>query len=518
MIFNSSLTFALAAALLIATSGTAWAAEGDDAWTVPVLIGSTILIGLVTSYLLYRAARANRELIIRNAAQEARKLFDQPSQDTLSPEDARPVQIPPELAADEKSAQTINKLVEEHTRERVQEIKQEYSIKYQLAVQEREKELKLFKRDLDTMRKSHDQMKQENVQVRTEAKQTEAVVKGASEGLVILNQKGEVVFMNESAQKILETDGSKKMGRPILENLPEKAMVSLARSGGAAGQPVVESTSKDENVKRVLRASTAVIQDDSGKTLGMLNVLSDVTQQKELEQAKKNLLSNITHEIRTPIVAMQKSALVLTSRQIGALNEAQANCLDIVVRNLDRLSRLVEDMLDAASIEAGKLRIRFSLNRIEKTVSDTCDLLEQWVRSKKITLVREIEKNLPEFMFDADKVSQALSNLISNAIKFTPAGGTITVKAVCEPTGNAVLISVADTGVGISKENFTKLFKRFEQFGEQAGITGTGLGLSITKEIIERHGGTIAVESELNKGSVFTLSLPTKQKVAGGQT
>jgi signal transduction histidine kinase len=187
-----------------------------------------------------------------------------------------------------------------------------------------------------------------------------------------------------------------------------------------------------------------------------------------------------------------------------------------VHRNLQHLSRLVEDLLDIAKIESGKMRLKFAPARIDRLVLDACEALGTWGKSKDITLESEVDKSLPELTLDSVKITQVLNNLIGNAIKFTPRGGKITV-ACAWNDDHTVKVSVKDTGVGIAKENIAKLFGRFEQFGDQQGISGTGLGLCISKEIVERHGGKIFAESEEKKGSTFTFTLPIKQpQVIGG--
>jgi two-component system cell cycle sensor histidine kinase PleC len=175
------------------------------------------------------------------------------------------------------------------------------------------------------------------------------------------------------------------------------------------------------------------------------------------------------------------------------------------------LSRLVEDILDIAKIDSGKVKIKVKLSKLDKVINEACDVLETWAKAKEIQIVRQVEKT-PEMMIDPDKITQILNNLISNAIKFTPASGKITVSSIFVPDKNLVKVSVVDTGVGISKENVAKLFKRFEQFGDQQGIMGTGLGLVISKDFVERHGGEITVDSVENKGTTFTFTLPVKKE------
>ncbi len=496
---------------LLAGSSNAWADSAESRATWFFLLSVTGGISLVIAYVLYRGAHLKSKV-------DLEAIRPEPLQEPSAAKPHEPLisvrekikRIPNlKIADDETAVKQISKLVEDETRERIQEIKQEYNVKYQVAVQEKSREVEQVKRDFASIKAQYDEVEKKFKEADIEKKQTEAVVRSIAEGLVVVNNKGDVLLMNPSAEKLLGTEKEKKIGKNILEGLPNELMVSLARESGEAGEKVIEFTSKSENTKKILRASSAVIQNENGQTVGMLNILTDVTKQRELDEIKTSFVSNITHELRTPIVAMQKAASLLLNQQAGPLNDVQTNFVNIVSRNLGHLSRLVEDLLDVAKIDAGKMRIRLSTCRLDKVINDACDSLDTWARSKGVAIKRELEKSLPEMPIDPDKITQVLNNLIGNAIKFTPTGGTIFVRADWTADGK-IKVEVEDNGVGISPENLTKLFKRFEQFGDQTGITGTGLGLSITKEIIERHGGVIDVKSREKKGTTFSFTLPAK--------
>jgi len=388
-------------------------------------------------------------------------------------------------------------------------------------VQEKNKEVEIVKKEYFDVKQKYDATNQLYKKVEEEKKTTDAIVKNIAEGLVVVNQRGEVLLMNPSAEKILGIQKEKKLGKPILDDMRDELMISLSHESKDQGERVIEFKSKDENIKRILRSSSAVIQNENGQTVGMVNILTDVTKQRELDDIKNKFISNLTHELRTPVVAMQKAMTILLgpgAQAAGPLNETQTNFLNIVSRNLSHLNRLVEDLLDVAKIDSGKLRIKIVPSRLDKVINDACFALDTWAKSKDIQIIKNMDKGFPEIPIDPDKIMQVLNNLIGNAIKFTPQNGKITVSSGWHPDGTKIVVSVSDTGTGIAPENIPKLFQRFEQFGDQQGISGTGLGLSIAKEIVERHGGEITVHSELKKGSIFTFTLPLKQNrnIAGG--
>ena len=484
--------------------------------TAVIIIVVAMLIAAGTAVLLNRAAHAKKEVRAQATDEERRPETAAPTLTSALREKLQRLPVPSENR--EGAFQTISKIVEEETEERLKEVKQEYSVKYQVMMQEKNKEVEGIRREFNKAVEQYDEVKREYKKVEIEKKNTEAVVKSIAEGLVVVNQKGEVLLMNPAAEKLLGVQNEKKIGKPIVEGLGSEHLVSMSRQmDGSSGEKVVEYTSKDENVKKVIRSSSAVIQDENGQTVGMVNVLTDITKQKELDEIKTRFVSNVTHELRTPMVAMQKAIEILNDKSSGTLNTTQANFLGIVQRNLQMLSRLVEDLLDMAKIESGKMRLKFLPTRLDKIVNDACDSLVTWANSKDIQVIRDIDKSLPEISLDSVKITQVLNNLIGNAIKFTPRSGKIFVNSGWNDT-ESLKVSVADTGVGVAKENLPKLFGRFEQFGDLQGISGTGLGLCISKEIVERHNGRISVESEEKKGATFTFILPLKQQqsIGGG--
>jgi len=480
--------------------------------TAIMLIAVSVIVAIVTAFALNRAAHSKKE--VRIGASDTQK----PAV-TASINDAlrEKLQRLPVRAADrDLTMQALSKIVEEETETRLKEVKQEYSVKYQVMVQEKNKEADVVRRQYTNVLEKYDESQRDYKRVEIEKKNTEAVVKSIAEGLVVVNQKGEVLLMNPAAEKLLGVPTDKKVGKSITDNVGSEYMVSLTREVEGTGEKVVEYTSKDENVKKTIRQSSAVIQDEDGRTVGMVNVLTDITKQKELDEIKNRFVSNVTHELRTPIVAMQKAAEILLDKKGPPLTDIQQNFLGIIHRNLQHLSRLVEDLLDIAKIESGKMRLKFIPTRLDKLVTDACDSLVTWAKSKDIELERNVDKSLPEISMDSVKITQVLNNLIGNAIKFTPRGGKIFVTSGWNDE-MSLKITVQDTGVGITKENLPKLFGRFEQFGDQQGISGTGLGLCISKEIVEKHGGKISAESEEKKGSKFMFTLPIKQPtVIGG--
>ena len=345
--------------------------------------------------------------------------------------------------------------------------------------------------------------------VAEDKKETEAVIHSIAEGLVVVDSHGKVIMMNPAAEKLLGVSKKDKLGQQITDNMKDEQLVSLIRKHpGKEGREIELATHADET-KKTLRASTAVIENEEGKTVGMVSVLSDITKQKELDQMKSGFVANVSHELRTPLVAMEKSIALILNKDAGPLTQTQEQFLSIAHRNLERLSGLINDLLNLSKFEAGKVELKKSPVAIDKVIIESIEGIQNWAKARGVLVITKIEASLPEITVDANRIIQVLTNLISNAIKFTPQGGTITVEAKLFDA-QSMLISVADTGIGIAKENLSKLFEKFYQVGERVAtdISGTGIGLSIVKEIVELHRGRIWAESEKGQGAKFTFTLP----------
>jgi signal transduction histidine kinase len=221
----------------------------------------------------------------------------------------------------------------------------------------------------------------------------------------------------------------------------------------------------------------------------------------------------MSHELRTPLNAIIGFSDVLES--IASLDDKQKRYVRNIQTSGKVLLEMINDILDLAKIESGKMEVRLSDFRIDAVINAQCDMARPLTERKNIDLETEIEPELPDMFQDQAKVQQILNNLLSNAIKFTPEGGRIVVSAA-QAGANDIIIKVADTGVGIAEEDQIAIFEKFRQGKSVVGggnamtreYSGTGLGLSIVKELCKLLGGEISLDSELGKGSTFTVRLP----------
>jgi len=252
--------------------------------------------------------------------------------------------------------------------------------------------------------------------------------------------------------------------------------------------------------------SISIIRDPDGNLAGSIGILQNISEKKRIERMKDDFISTVSHELRTPLTIMRESVSQVHDRILGEINADQEMVTGLALEGIDRLTRIVNDLLDMSKLEAGKVQLRLERFDMAEVAREVCQAFS--AKAKTIGLKLSVEGAVRAEVFaDRDKIVQVLTNLVGNATKFTEQGGiTISIEDRLTET----LVSVQDTGRGIHEQDRGKIFEKFQQFGREPGPgdRGTGLGLSICKSIIELHHGAISVESQPNRGSRFFFSLP----------
>jgi PAS domain S-box-containing protein len=259
-------------------------------------------------------------------------------------------------------------------------------------------------------------------------------------------------------------------------------------------------------------ATAAPIRRNDGTMTGIVMVMHDVSQQREIDRMKSDFISSVSHELRTPLTSIKAYAETMLNDR-NMTEDTKREFLGIINEESERLTKLINGILEISRIESGTIEIVRKPVNVTAIVSRAVADLEHLAGKKKIRLQTDIAEHLPELLGDENKIHSMVTNLVNNAIKFTPDNGLITVSA--QVSNNELVIKVTDTGMGIPKEDLPKIFSRFYRVhrpGKQ--IQGTGLGLAIVKEIVIRHDGRIDVESEIDKGSTFTVYLPITPQTA----
>ena len=361
-------------------------------------------------------------------------------------------------------------------------------------------------------------------EVNKEKAYIENLVDNAGDAIISTDVEDRILTWNHGAEVIFGYSKEETVGQSLTILLPSHRAGELeeirdkVRLTGVIRNLEVRRIRKDGII---IEASLAVspIRDKDDNVIGFLHLARDVTEKKryeerlkELDKMKSAFVSNVSHELRTPLTAIKASADNMLDRLIGDLNGKQVGYLTRIKSNSDRLARLINDLLDLSTIEAGKIDLRPTNLPLVTLVKEAAESLRPVAAEKLINLtVMSAEPGVIAWA-DRDKVIQVLMNLIGNALKFTPAGGKVAI-TVAKNSAAWMQISVIDTGPGIPAEEVNKVFGRFYQIG-QAGTQktqGTGLGLAISKALVEMHGGKIWAESEPGKGSTFSFTLPAEQ-------
>ena len=234
---------------------------------------------------------------------------------------------------------------------------------------------------------------------------------------------------------------------------------------------------------------------------------------KAMYEIQKEFTSTVSHELRTPLASIKMGIDLVFKKMLGEINKEQEDALGHVKLNVDRLKRLIDDILDLTKMESGKLQMNFIMNDIHRVIQEVTESQKDVAQSRGLYLKMELDDKIPKVVFDSDRIVQVLNNLLSNAIKFTKQGG-ITIKTQDKSQENHIIVSIKDTGKGIAEVDIQKLFQKFQQIesAQENEEGGTGLGLAICKEIISRHGGKIWVESKPGEGTTFNFILPIQER------
>jgi PAS domain S-box-containing protein len=346
-----------------------------------------------------------------------------------------------------------------------------------------------------------------------------ATIETVPAALMIFNLDGSVRLRNKAATDVF---GIEPQNPELRQNYwsrfkrvakdgslipPEKWISACALRGEHVYNQEIEIHHPDGRVFPIL-ASGAPLRNDLGHVAGAVVAFQDIARLREVDRMKDEFVSIVSHELRTPLTSIRGSVQLVLDDQGSVPDEEHRQLLQIALNNCERLVRIINDMLDVAKIESGNITLHQKACQVAELVRQSVQVVEGAARTANVTLEVSMPATLQPVMVDPDRIVQALVNLLSNAIKFAPEASTITIRA----SGNAqmVTLSVADQGEGIAPENLSRLFRKFQQVDSSSSRKrgGTGLGLAITKALIEQHGGRIMVDSEVNKGTRFTFTLP----------
>lgn len=344
-----------------------------------------------------------------------------------------------------------------------------------------------------------------------EVSEKEALLSSMIEGVLAIDRDEHVILINQAAQRMLELGPDDALGKFHWEVIRNAEINNLFKE--------VLKTKEQKEVKlqigpldeRAFMVYAAPIRAWGGNILGVVAVFHDVTEIRRLEKVRMEFVANVSHELRTPLTSIK--GFVETLKR-GAIDEREnaVNFLDIIERHTDRLNQLITDLLDLSRVETGKKKMDFQPIKVEELINRAVSHFMEISNKNRPKIKYNIPSDLPMVLADEEGIETVLKNLLDNAVKYTPKRGEINITSTDKD--DYIEIAVVDNGIGIPSRDLPRIFERFYCVDKARSreLGGTGLGLSIVKHIIEAHGGTVGVESEVGEGSRFTFTLSKVSK------
>lgn len=355
----------------------------------------------------------------------------------------------------------------------------------------------------------------------TEKKRIETMIRKLSEGIIGFDSDFKILFINPFARELLGLKEKKVIGKPAAElafandtfHLALDDLLEYAKSNKRyTRNKLIKGQMKDKPAYFIRKVILSYSKKDGEEILdGYILMLKNITEYKERDEARTNFIATVSHELKTPLSAIKMSLRLLRDERLSKLSETQEELIDDLEGEANRLLNITQELLNANELETGKIQLHPEKVRADEIIEEAIDSVLTMAEDRNVLITDEIASDIPPLYVDQDKTTWVLINFLTNAIKYSPKGAEVNVRAFVE--NQNFVVSVTDTGQGIAPEEQTKIFERFYRIQGSDG-KGTGLGLSISKEIITQMGGTIGVESEKGKGSTFSIKLqsPFAQK------
>lgn len=343
-------------------------------------------------------------------------------------------------------------------------------------------------------------------QITEERNKLQAILTSMTDGVIAIDRQGHILLINPTVEIMFGVRLEDIMGKSVIEVIRNYELEKLLLGALARDDSFTREIQILSPMIKTFRVHMAPLNNALG-TVGVVAVMRDITEIRELERMRTEFVANVSHELRTPLTSIKGFVETLLD---GAVEDQMLarHFLDIINEESERLSRLINDLLSLSRLEDKNASINKNPVELAKVISNIISMLQPQMKEKNIVLATDIAGNLPVIEADKDMMGQLLINLLDNAIKYTPAGGRISVEA--KPSMLGVKVIVSDTGIGIPEESLPRLFERFYRVDKARSrdMGGTGLGLAIVKHILEVHGGSIEVRSTLGGGTAFTFYLP----------
>ena len=332
-----------------------------------------------------------------------------------------------------------------------------------------------------------------------------SILNNMADGVILTDIEGNIVLTNKAVQKLFRIRDENAKAKPLIEVIREHELNDILKSCLETGQEqIVQFDSGISN--KFLRAIAILV--DQERQGGALVLVQDLTELKNLQTMRREMVGNISHEFRTPLAGIK--AMVETL-QDGATDDREAakDFLSRIEAEVDRMTQLVAELAELSRIETGKAELKLEPMNLNSLVEEVIAKLKPQAERQNLTLEMALADDLPTTSADKARIRQVLVNLFHNAIKFNHSGGNIRVRT--SHSEGSIVVEISDTGTGIAKDDLLHIFERFYKADKSRSGQGSGMGLAIAKHIVEAHGGEIKVRSEEGKGSTFSFNLPVTQ-------
>jgi len=347
-----------------------------------------------------------------------------------------------------------------------------------------------------------------------EKEELEHIIESVYAGLLMVNKEGRIMQMNASARAMFDALGGELIGRPyfeVIEDPKVKGMIGrVIDEGEDEAAEISLSIPGASEEERIFQAQTALVKGEDQQVIGMVAIFNDITEIRNVDRMKTAFVSTVSHELRTPLTSIKGFISTLLADSDSYYDhETQREFYQIIDTECDRLTRLISDLLNVSRIEAGRaLELNPKPIHIPPLIEKVVTVQKSY--TNKHTFNVDLAEDFPTIIADEDKVDQILTNLMNNAVKYSPGGGEVTITGSVH--NDHVTVSIADQGVGIPKEHLSRVFERFHRVDNRdtREVGGTGIGLYLVRHLVEAHGGKIWAESEVGKGSTFHFTLPEK--------
>jgi two-component system phosphate regulon sensor histidine kinase PhoR len=327
-----------------------------------------------------------------------------------------------------------------------------------------------------------------------------AILDNMADGVIMTDTDGNVQLVNATARKLFNMgDG---IGKPLIEVVHDHEVDELWKACMQSGK--MQSAQYESGLSRRYLRAIAIPSAEAGMS-GVLLLFQDFTELRSLQTTRRELIGNISHEFRTPLAGIK--AMVETMRG-GAIDDKKLSLdfLNRIDEEIDRLTQMVAELTELSRIETGRTELKLEPIDLNRLIAEVVAQFSHQAKRQQLAVKQKTAADLPPVPADRDRLRQVISNLVHNAIKFTPPRGTITVATAVE--GGSVRVDIADSGAGIARDDLSHVFERFYKGDKARSGEGTGMGLAIAKHVVEAHGGKIRVQSEEGKGATFSFTLP----------